>query len=282
VQKPLNFLKKQSKPFWIVTGLALIVIIGIVDFLTEIEFTVSLFYMLPILLITWVAGRWPGIMASVLSTLVWLITDIAAGKTYSNPFIYIWNIFIELSFFVIFVLLLSTVRRALEHERELAHSDYLTGAVNSRLFIELLQMEINRSQRYQHPFTLAYMDLDNFKFVNDQFGHPIGDQVLRSVVDQAKKHLRTTDVFARLGGDEFAVLLPETDQESAKVVFSKILSDISLGMQQSNWSVTLSIGVLTCLSAPRSPDEIVKIVDDLMYSVKREGKDSIKYSTYAG
>ena len=281
MQKPGNLFEKQSKLFWIVIGLALIGGIGVVDFFTGFEFTVTLFYILPILLITWVAGRWLGIVASVLSTVVWFITDMAAGKSYSHPFFYIWNIFIELGFFVIFVLLLSILKREFEHEKDIAQSDYLTGAVNTRLFIELLQMEINRSQRYQHPFTLAYMDLDNFKFVNDQFGHPIGDQVLRSVVDQAKKHLRTTDVFARLGGDEFAVLLPETDQESAKVVFSKMLSDISLGMQQNNWSVTLSIGALTCLTAPRSTDEIIKIVDNLMYSVKREGKDSIKYSMYA-
>lgn len=74
-------------------------------------------------------------------------------------------------FFVIVALLLSTLKSVLEHEKELARTDYLTGAANSRVFYDLLQTEINRSQRYKNPFTIAYIDLDNFKTVNDEFGH---------------------------------------------------------------------------------------------------------------
>jgi diguanylate cyclase (GGDEF)-like protein len=171
----------------------------------------------------------------------------------------------------------------LEHERELARTDYLTGAVNSRIFFQLLQMEIDRSQRYKHPFTIAYIDIDNFKAVNDHFGHITGDQALRAVAEQARKHLRKTDVIARLGGDEFAVLLPETGQESAQAALSKIQSDISEGMRQSNWSITLSIGALTCIiNAPHTTDEIIRLADDLMYSVKRDSKNAIKYVVYAG
>ena len=100
------------------------------------------------------------------------------------------------------------------------------------------------------------------------------------VVNQVRKHLRKTDVVARLGGDEFALLLPETKQESAQVVLSKLQRDILAGMQQNNWPVTLSIGVLTCIDAPHSTDETIRIVDDLMYSVKRSSKNAIKYATY--
>jgi diguanylate cyclase (GGDEF)-like protein len=221
-------------------------------------------------------------VASLASAGVWLISDMAAGNLFSQPVIYAWNTLMGLGFFVIVALLLSTLRRALERERELAHTDYLTGALNSRFFFDLLQMEINRSQRYKHPFTIAYIDIDNFKTVNDLFGHTTGDQVLCAVVNQARKHLRKTDVVARLGGDEFAVLLPETNQESAQVVLSKLQCDILVEMQQSNWPVTLSIGVLTCIDAPHTTDEIVRMVDDLMYSVKRGSKNAIKYSTYTG
>ena len=214
----LSSLEKQSKPFWIVAGFALIGGVGILDFLTGYELAFSLFYLIPVALIAWLTSRRLGIVASLVSAIVWFIADIAAGSLYSHPFIYVWNTLIHLSFFVITALLLSTLRKVLEREREIAHIDYLTGAINSRLFYDFAQMEIDRIQRYEHPFTLAYIDLDNFKVVNDRFGHSVGDQALRTVVSATKKYLRKTDVVARLGGDEFVLLLPETNQESARVV----------------------------------------------------------------
>ncbi len=275
-------LNKQNKVFGVVVGSALIVGVGLIDYVTGYEFAFSLFYLIPISLVTWVAGRRLGIAASLASAMVWLVTDVAAGHSYSRLIFYVWNSLIELSFFVIVTVLHSALQRALEHERAMANTDYLTTAMNSRFFFNLVQKEINRAQRYKRPFTLTYIDIDNFKTVNDRFGHMAGDQVLRSVVKHARKYLRKTDVVARLGGDEFALLLPETGQESAQVVLSKIQHEIVQGMHQSNWSITISAGVLTCINAPHTSDEIIGIADDLMYSVKRENKNGIKYSIYAG
>lgn len=275
-------LEKKSRLFGATVGSVLIVCVGIIDYLTGYEFAFSLFYLIPISLVTWVAGRRLGIAASLASAIVWLFTDVAAGHSYLRLIFYVWNFLIELGFFVTVTLLLSALRRALEHERALANTDYLTTAVNSRFFFDMVQKEIDRAQRYKRPFTLAYIDIDNFKTVNDRFGHMAGDQVLRSVVKHARKYLRKTDVVARLGGDEFALLLPETGQESAQVVLSKIQREILEGMRQSNWSITISAGVLTCVHAPHTSDEIIGIADDLMYSVKRENKNGIKYSVYAG
>jgi diguanylate cyclase (GGDEF)-like protein len=279
----LNFLEsfeKRNKLFVIAVGFALIGVLGFLDFLTGYEFAFSLFYLIPISLITWFTGQRIGIVASFVSTLVWIISDVVAENPYLHIVIYSWNILMGLCFFVIVTLLLSTLRRALEHEKELSHTDFLTGAVNSRVFYDSLQTEINRSQRYKNPFTIAYIDLDKFKTVNDEFGHATGDQVLRFVVNRVRKHLRKTDVVTRLGGDEFALLLPETNQESAQVVLSKLQYDILVGMQQNNWPVTLSIGVLTCIDAPSEAEEIIRMVDDLMYSVKRGSKNDIKYAIY--
>jgi diguanylate cyclase (GGDEF)-like protein len=278
----LSILEKRSKLFWIVVGFVLIGCIGIIDFLTGYEAAFSLFYLIPISLVAWVTGRQLGIVAYLASAFAWLISDMAAGHSYSQPTIYAWNTLIVLSFFVIVALLLSAFRRALEHERALTHTDYLTGAVNSRFFFDLVQIEISRSQRYKHPFTIAYIDIDNFKAVNDQFGHTTGDQVLRAMVNHAKKCLRKTDVVARLGGDEFALLLPETSQESAQVALPKIQRGILEGMHQSNWSITLSIGVFTCINSSQTADEIIRMADDLMYSVKRDSKNAIKYSICSG
>ena len=177
---------------------------------------------------------------------VWLGADVATGHSYAYPLIPIWNTFIRLAFFVIITLLLSALRRSTEREREFARVDNLTGAVNPRFFYDVAQMEIDRFQRYKHPFTLAYIDLDNFKTVNDQFGHSAGDQVLRKVVSSAKKYLRKIDVIARLGGDEFALLLPETNEESARVALSKVQNGLLEEMRQGKWPITFSIGVLTC------------------------------------
>jgi diguanylate cyclase (GGDEF)-like protein len=259
---------------------ALIGAIGILDFLTGYELAFSLFYVIPISLATWLLGQRHGITISLASALVWLGVDMASGHIYSNPFIPIWNTLIRLSFFVIIALLLSALKTAMEREKELAHTDYLTGAANSRLFFELVQMEIDRSQRYEHPFTLVYIDLDNFKTVNDQFGHPIGDRVLRTVVNYAKKNLRKIDVIARLGGDELALLLPQTNPESARVTLSKLQAGLLEEMQQNKWPITFSVGALTCSLPPPSSDELVRMADALMYSVKHGSKNAIKYSTY--
>jgi len=170
----------------------------------------------------------------------------------------------------------------MERERAVARTDYLTGAGNLRFFLELLQKEIDRSLRYQHPFTLVYIDVDNFKTVNDQFGHIIGDEVLRTLVRNITTHVRKTDTVARLGGDEFALLLPETTQESARVAISKLQDGLLKEMQQNKWPITFSVGVLTCRAPPVKAGELVRIADELMYSVKYGGKNAITYSTYAG
>jgi diguanylate cyclase (GGDEF)-like protein len=275
-------LNKLNKLFWAITGLALIGVVGILDFLTGYELAFSLFYLLPISLVAWFASQRLGILASIASACVWFAADVAAGNFYSYPFIYAWNTLVRLSIFIITALLLSTIKRALAHQRELARTDYLTGAANARFFYDLVQIEINRLQRYKHSFTLAYIDLDNFKTVNDRFGHLIGDQLLCAVVLSAGKYLRKTDLVARLGGDEFALLLPETNQESARIALDKIQGALLEEMQKHNWPITFSIGVLTCNAVPNTPDELVSITDELMYAVKRDGKNAIKYSTYAG
>lgn len=279
----LTYLEKKSKLFCIVIGVALIGLIGFVDFLTGYELAFSVFYVIPISLTTWFVGQRVGLVTSLVGAFVWVSADIAAGHPYSHPYIPIWNTIIRLAFFVLITILLSSMRRAAEREKELARIDYLTGAANSRFFYELVLAEIYRLNRYGHPFTLAHIDLDDFKNVNDQFGHSIGDQVLRTIVNTARKHLRKTDLVARLGGDEFALVLPETDQKSARDVLPKIQCYILAEMQQCNWPITLSIGVLTCSNdMPLTTVELVSKVDDLMYSVKRNGKNAIIYSTFAG
>ncbi len=271
-----------GKPYWILIGFTLIAGIGFLDILTGYELAFSLFYLIPIFLLAWYAGQGLGVAAAVASAFAWLVADVLAGSSYAYPFVYAWNTLIRFIFFMITVFLLANLKTALKREKELARMDYLTGAINSRYFLELLQMEIDRFQRYEHPFTLAYIDLDSFKAVNDQFGHSVGDEVLHMVVGAAKTCLRKTDLLARLGGDEFALLLPETDGDSARVTIPKVRDGMARAMQAKNWSVTFSIGVVTCKAAPPAAEELLRQADELMYAVKRSGKKAIAYSTYAG
>lgn len=278
----MNFLEnieKQNKSFIIVIGYIIIGVLGIIDTLTGKELDFSLFYVIPILIVIWHTGLGTGIVFSLISALVWLLSDVLSGNV-TLLSIYAWNTLIKLGFFLTIAFLLSRLLTVLEHQREIAHTDYLTGALNSLFFYNVLQMEINRSLRYKNPFTIAYIDLDNLKTVNYEFGYATGDKVLCFVANQIKNSLRKVDVVARLGSDEFALLMPETNQKSAQVVLSKLQHNILAGMQKNNWPVTLSIGVLTCLDTPPTANEAIKKVDDLMYSVKKSSKNNIKYATY--
>lgn len=281
----MNFLvplEKLSHTCKIVLGFTLIGVIGVLDYLTGFEIAFSSFYVIPISFITWLMTRRLGIIASFVSASIWLWADIASGHSYLHPLIPLWNGLIRLSFFLVITYLLSALKESMMREKLLARTDFLTGAANSRSFFELLHVENDRMQRFEEqPFTLVYIDLDNFKTVNDQLGHHTGDNVLRTVVEYAVKHLRKIDVIARLGGDEFALLLPETSQESAHVVIAKLHSGLLEEMQLNSWPITFSIGVLTCNVALHSTEELLKIADELMYAVKCGSKNAVKYSNLA-
>jgi len=251
------------------------------DFLTDYEIAFSLFYLVPISLVTWFAGKQLGVAAAIASALAWYIADVASGHL-ATPFVHYWNTGIRLSFFIIVMALLSALKTALNRADALSRVDHLTGAANARCFLNLAQNEIDRSRRYKRHFSVAYIDLDNFKTINDQFGHGKGDELLRIVVNTAKSQLRETDVFARLGGDEFALLLPETGQQGARAIIAKIQSSFSGEMQSKGWPVTLSVGLLTCIEMPRTADELIKLADNLMYTVKNNGKNAIGESVYMG
>jgi diguanylate cyclase (GGDEF)-like protein len=271
-----------AKANWAVIGIVLIAVVAELDILTGYELSFSLFYLLPIALVAWYGGRRAALAACILSAAAWLLAEVIAGQRYSQPLIFVWNAAMRFGFFVIVAWLLTTLKRELERERQLSRSDYLTGAASPGFFYDLLKLEIDRCTRNQRPFTLAYIDLDNFKSINDQFGHSTGDQLLREVVACARQRLRKTDIVARLGGDELAVLLPETNQQGAPVVISSLQEALLSEMSLHNWPVTFSIGAMTFPAAPATPNEVIGMVDALMYTVKNSGKNSIRYSVYAG
>ena len=158
-----------------------------------------------------------------------------------------------------------------------ADTDNLTGLHNPRSFYVELANELLRSKRFKRIFSLAYMDVDNFKNINDSLGHSIGDELLVEVAKCLKSSLRATDTISRLGGDEFVCLLPETEDKDVKNLFSKVKKLLSERMQSHSWPVGFSVGVVTFETLPADVKQAISVADDLMYSVKKDNKNNTVY-----
>jgi len=195
--------------------------------------------------------------------------------TFQNASLHYWNECIELLFLLIMSLLFSALRKNLDSEKTLASSDPLTGALNRRAFFDIAEYELNRSRRYEHATTIAYIDLDNFKGINDDLGHTVGDNLLITVTKIIVSNIRSTDILARFGGDEFVILLPETPAEAAATLLGKIHHQLDQAMSARNWPVSFSIGAITYPKAPPGVEEVIKKADMLMYEVKRSGKNRL-------
>ena len=262
-----------------VIGVLLVISVGVIDRLTGYEASFSIFYLLPIALVSWFAKRSHAVIISILSAVTWLWADISAGHTYSRLAIPFWNAIMIFGFFLTATYLscsLVMIKKLLEKEEKFARTDFLTGVANSRAFNESAKIEIDRSVRFSHSLSIAYIDIDNFKQVNDAFGHSQGDNLLQLIAKTIKDNTRSIDIVSRLGGDEFAYLFPETNQENAKTAINKMQTELLRIVKNHNWPVTFSIGVLTCYKSCKL-EELIKEADNLMYTAKESGKNKIEY-----
>lgn len=280
IYKLIEALEDQKSLFWDVTGIILVLLLGILDYITGNEIVFTLFYFVPIVLVTLGVNQRTGLFLSFLSALTLLTAEIAAGQTYSHPIYYVLNTLIRTVFYSFVTYLVAALYKSQKEERLAARTDFVTGAVNARYFNELLQMEVERIRRYPHPITVVFIDIDNFKLVNDLFGHKMGDEVLRCIATELKAQLRSTDCIARLGGDEFALLLPSARQADAEVAISKVHHHLRAEMQRRNLPVTFSMGAVTCLVPPYSAEQIINMADELMYEVKNSTKDNVRFFTW--
>jgi PAS domain S-box/diguanylate cyclase (GGDEF) domain len=162
---------------------------------------------------------------------------------------------------------------------KLALTDELTGLSNRRHFMQQLGNEHQRALRYTHPASLAILDLDHFKKVNDQFGHAAGDDVLRHFSGVLRQSLRKQDSIGRLGGEEFALLLPETTQEEAVVLLQRIrktLSSVPLQEITAGFLYTFSAGLTELkLNSPLNCKDWMHVTDQALYQAKRAGRDQV-------
>ncbi len=276
----MGLIKFSYRWLWILISMIFVLLLGYIDFITGYEISLSIFYLLPISLLAWYSGRRDAYFISILSGIVLMIADFKSDD-YDMPYsIAAWNTTAAVLYYLLISYFLSTIRKLYDNEKIFARTDPLTGAINRRYFYKLAVNEIERSQRFQRPVSLAYIDIDNFKTINDTLGHSAGDELLKIVTGSIRENLRIYDVLSRLGGDEFAILLPETGEDHVCEVINKIQNILMDDVRKNRWPISLSIGVVTCRDNNYTFDELVKTADAVMYSVKENGKNNVKYHIF--
>lgn len=278
--------RRVSAPILLTVALAFIALVGVVDWATG-PVAMSLVYYLPIVAAAWLSGMWPAI-ATALASSTSLLTVALLQAEHASSIIY-WNSFTRSVTFVALGLFVALLRRdrdqlnelnrklnaALENEAGLARTDALTGLANGRAFRETLGRELLRSQREGGPIAVAYLDLDNFKKINDAFGHDEGDRVLRRTAVALTECVRAIDLVARMGGDEFVVAIVHPEEATCDNVGSRILEKMrALAAEYPGTGFGATIGFAWFHAPPPDVEQLLKRADDAMYDVKAREKGS--------
>jgi diguanylate cyclase (GGDEF)-like protein len=251
----------------------LTLLIYVANDLTPPQIRLALLYLVPVLVATWYAGMWWGIAFTLVAMGLRLVVEVEqqTGMTVAL------SVVNQLSFAAVAGIAMVTfrhLRRTQEQLALLATHDPLTSLANGRAFAARLSQELERNRRYPRPLALLYLDLDDFKVINDTHGHQTGDAVLRLVAEAMRSSVRQADVVGRLGGDEFAVLMPETDAALADAAAKRLAASLRTVFKGTP-TVTASIGVVSCSATDANTDELLRKADQAMYDAKKAGKDRV-------
>jgi diguanylate cyclase (GGDEF)-like protein len=248
------------------------------DYVASPLISFELYYFAPIAITAWYVGRIPAYVLAALSSLT-------RAHLYATMFakdgqwLYAYDFLLDsLLFFLVAYLILQFTRLVSKLTNE-SHTDHLTGVNNRRHFFEAGAAEVSRSFRYKYPLTLVYIDIDNFKRINDSHGHSRGDQLLADLAKAMREGLRASDVLGRIGGDEFAIVLPHTNLPQAELFVQRMREELEAVVAPFNPRVTLSVGVVV-YSADKSLtlDDLISKADKSMYSIKHATKDAASFA----
>lgn len=269
-----NLSELSPRTTWAV-ALAMIGLVGWIDYLSGAELRVYPLYYAPITLLAWNVGRLGVVVAALLSAAAWLAGNYLAGKQYSIAGVWVANALVQAASFGIVGFLISSLNEALVRERRLSRTDPLTSLLNVRAFHEESARILALCRRGNHPITMAYLDLDNFKAVNDTQGHEAGDETLRRVADILRSSTRPSDICGRLGGDEFAILLPEADANEATATLERLRLLVAERLGAVTVAVTCSLGAVVFRKAPERTADMISATDRCMYAAKAMGKNRL-------
>jgi diguanylate cyclase (GGDEF)-like protein len=261
-------------------SLALIVLVGVLDWWSGDQVLLYVLHLVPVGLLAWGRGAYAGLGGAIVATGVTLLAYRSAAGAFRT--IHMWQGIVCFVSGAAVAWTVARVRhdrvrivRLLEDEHRLAREDPHTGLPSARAFHERLALEIERMRRHGRPLSLLYLDIDDFKSVNDQRGHQAGDQLLARVGRILRATVRAVDLCARLGGDEFAILMPETSAEEAASVAERVRASIRSSFSEGGASVGASMGLATFDAPPIDAQAPLSVADGLMYEAKRSGKNRI-------
>jgi diguanylate cyclase (GGDEF)-like protein len=266
-------------------ALALMALVGVADYLTGDQILLFVFQLVPVGILAWGGGIYAGFAGSVVASGIVLVTYVAyAGALLP---IHVWHAAVTLTSTSALAWAVSRLRadRAritslLESERRASREDPVTTLATARAFHERLTLELDRMRRHNRPLSLLYLDLDDFKRINDDRGHQAGDQLLLRVGKLLQLAVRKVDLCGRVGGDEFAVLMPETSAAEAALVAERIRDGMTKSFREGGASIGMSAGLGTFESPPIDAQVPLNQVDQLMYQAKKAGKDRIVTKTF--
>ncbi len=258
---------------WVVCAVA-VVVIGAIDARTGFELSVWILYLIPVATAAWGLGRAGGLVIACVSAVAWLLSDLISGHPYSHPLIALWNVGVRLGSFLVVAELVYRLRFQILRERDRADRDSLTGLLNGVAFRRSAQVLIDLMARQERGGAIAFIDLDNFKRVNDSLGHTEGDRLLIEVAGCLREVVRHTDLAGRLGGDEFAVVLADTDEAGASAVLERLHERLAQLVGSGAWAVGFSAGLLVFHGAA-GVDDLLHVSDGAMYRAKRQGKGKV-------
>jgi diguanylate cyclase (GGDEF)-like protein len=239
-----------------------------------------LIYLLPIMVVACFGGLGPGLFLAALAAVTWSVSDWIAAEGTGSAGRQLLDFGVRLAVFSLMAYLEASRERLLRRERTLSSRDPLTGAENPRAFAERIEVELRRLRRHGRPLTVVYLDVDDFKAVNDRWGHSVGDGLLCATAGVLRADVRATDVVARVGGDEFALLLPETGADEAKKVLDRILEDLGAISQKGGWGAGFSVGAVVCGTPEATAEALVHRADKAMYEAKSAGKDRVHMTVF--
>jgi diguanylate cyclase (GGDEF)-like protein len=271
----IEWLSSRRTSRLVAAAIGLLSLISAADLVTPSDVALSVGYLMPVFLAA-TGSRRAGLSIAVLTDFVWTTIDgFHRLKPYSGVIVPYWNAGARLAVLSLIALLVATLTTKLARETGLSRTDSLTGLPNARAFHEAAAAEIHRMRRSGHVLTAAYVDVDNFKSVNDSLGHPAGDALLALTARTMTEALRGTDVVARMGGDEFAVLLPGANLADAMVRLRAVHIALSDAVGQTVPDVGFSIGAVTFDEPPLSGEHLIARADRVMYGVKQHGKNTV-------